>query len=948
MADQTAVNPATGQRIILRNGQWVPADQAPSTPQPSGNRYVAPIQGRVDPFKASADQRANEQAARQAAEEERKRTEFENKQRQLQSTGGVDASVEQGKAGAFALRAKESNEAYNAANLDPDSMIGATGNLLVPRITSQFSTDERNAQRSREREFIAAVLRYDSGAAIPQSEYESAYQTYFPNPDAGPEEVKTKEIARRRAIEGLLIGAGPVASRIGDSSEIERSARVGNDFQGASGIAPPGSTTQQITIKPEMQAEFNAWLDQHGRGFDPQDYAAFRAFLDRKYGFPVDGDKFNSYLEEGKKVSDPSTNFNRTIPGPEVSLSDAGQAANNLIQTPGGTAAANYFNQAGLGVPQLLAGQQGFDAMSALSERNPKSAIAGGLVGGITGAKGLGAGSAVAARELGLGAEAARALQNPVTQNALAGGAVGFNTAPEGQGATNALLGAGLAAGITKGLPVAGNALASSRPGQAVGRFLESRAASRAPSPDAAEVIAAGQAEGVPVTRPMVDPSVQNRVTGTEATVVGGPIVRSALGKTSSAIEQRVANLGQGGTSMVPEVAGERVRQGATDFISKSGKLASRAYRAAESRAGDVRIMPQKAGEEIGQIITRLSETANTNRAEIAYLKGLEQDIGKGLSVGALRDLRTTLRQKIGKGELTFGQNEARVLGIMDAISSDLETGLQEAGKGDAARLFAQADKAYRDRMDFISGTIQKIIGKRGQNLSSEQVFKNFKAMTTPGGDAKGFARFMDQLDPDERTDIAATFAEGLGRNNKGDFSTAQFASQVQKLPESARRTIFGQEGADSIDNLLKLSKAHDRVFSKLNHSRSGVAATSARDYRSWLSAVMGLATGVGTGNTMTGLAVAGGAGGAAALKDAVSARLLMTRSVSKWLASAPATTSPKAIDAHFRRLTDIAAREPAISGEIQTLQQRLVEAAKGLSGPTPANDVKDSRRVEE
>ena len=52
-----------------------------------------------------------------------------------------------------------------------------------------------------------------------------------------------------------------------------------------------------------------------------------------------------------------------------------------------------------------------------------------------------------------------------------------------------------------------------------------------------------------------------------------------------------------------------------------------------------------------------------------------------------VRDLRTTLRQKISKGELTFGQNEARVLGIMDAISRDLETGLRSQGKDAAARL---------------------------------------------------------------------------------------------------------------------------------------------------------------------------------------------------------------------------------------------------------------------
>jgi hypothetical protein len=57
--------------------------------------------------------------------------------------------------------------------------------------------------------FITALLRQESGAAISKSEFERYDKEYMPQPGDGPEVLAQKSEARRVAIEGMKKGAGP-------------------------------------------------------------------------------------------------------------------------------------------------------------------------------------------------------------------------------------------------------------------------------------------------------------------------------------------------------------------------------------------------------------------------------------------------------------------------------------------------------------------------------------------------------------------------------------------------------------------------------------------------------------------------------------------------------------------------------------------------------------------
>jgi hypothetical protein len=58
--------------------------------------------------------------------------------------------------------------------------------------------------RQAQREFINAILRKESGAAIGNTEFDSAKQQYFPVPGDKPETIAAKQAARLRSAQGLI------------------------------------------------------------------------------------------------------------------------------------------------------------------------------------------------------------------------------------------------------------------------------------------------------------------------------------------------------------------------------------------------------------------------------------------------------------------------------------------------------------------------------------------------------------------------------------------------------------------------------------------------------------------------------------------------------------------------------------------------------------------------
>lgn len=883
---------------------------APRTPAPPA--YIPPT-----PNPAKQAEEARKQAAEQRAQEDQalQRQKFELDQQQAQRSAKKDAtgSVEQTKSAGFAKRAIQANTDYSKlGNIGPTSYLEKKVGDNFPDAANYARSPQRQQAIQAEEAFIAAVLRYDSGAAIPPEEFVTQGRIYFPRPGDSPEVIAQKAEARRVAIEGLKTSAGPA----GEGIEIPDFGAFAAPPAGTTNSPPPdGPRNDGPNLPPAADGSYptpqshpDGYVgidpvtgDEVIVGWTPQTIARYKEIerINNQRNFmagAVDGMSGNAMIERAKYgallgFGDEVSGFGGALAGVLTGKDPVEQY--NLYRDADLVRQRQFQEKQGLtgSVAEFLgAGATTLAIPGATSGTIRGAAKAGGITGGIQGA-----GDARTYRD--------------VVPNAMIGAAGG------------AVLGGGLQGGFNAAAP------------------LVRRAAGRTAQPiaNADEVVAAGQAEGIDVNRAMIDPALENRVTGVDASMAGGPRFQRGIGEIEGQFENRVQALGQGGTPMNRQTTGEMARGAGERFIQTSGKRAKAQYDAAEKLAGDAKVTPQQSLAAVDDAIARLSETPGTNAAEINFLQTLKSDLSKDLSVGGLRRMRTSLRQRISKGELTFGEDEATILGIMDTAAQDIKAGLIQQGKGNAAKAFEQADAAYRERMDYITGTLQKIIGKRNANLPAETIADRLSAMAR-GKDEMGIKRFMDTLDPTERADVSATFADALGRNRKGEFSVAHFLDQTtdKTFPEGALRVVFGDEGAASIKRLRTIAPELKRVTSAMNSRKSGTSVGN--DYRSWLFNLVAGAVPGGLGGNLTGALMGAAATvGVKAGRDVLGARALLSKDISKWLVNTPRTTNPKAIDKHFSQLSAIAGGTSPYRMEAQQLLEYLQTNARQAANTSAA-----------
>ena len=117
-----------------------------------------------------------------------------------------------------AMGANESNAALfadrmaqSAPVLDalPPPSVTAGAKAGVPGIGNILTSDKNRQFLQAERNFITAVLRKESGAAISAGEYDQARRLYIPQAGDDAQTLQMKKQARDSAIAGIARGAGP-------------------------------------------------------------------------------------------------------------------------------------------------------------------------------------------------------------------------------------------------------------------------------------------------------------------------------------------------------------------------------------------------------------------------------------------------------------------------------------------------------------------------------------------------------------------------------------------------------------------------------------------------------------------------------------------------------------------------------------------------------------------
>jgi hypothetical protein len=519
---------------------------------------------------------------------------------------------------------------------------------------------------------------------------------------------------------------------------------------------------------------------------------------------------------------------------------------------------------------------------------------------------------------------AAKAVTKAMTRDGvIVGGAHGVGSGEGvagrvGEGALEAGLGA--SAGMVAG-----------KIGQVIVPRLAARAAAARAQPltEEQDLIKAADRAGIDVLPADVGGPVTRRASSwTAQTMFGGrPIINASEKMQGQAKAERDRIAASIGEAMDPEAAGQQGISGAQKYITESGQEARKFYSAAEKESAGLKVPTPKALTVLQEQINALAETPGGSPG-LSTLQGIHDALLDGkASVAGIRRMRTVIRDQFMKDGLAGSDLERRVNMVTDAAAEDVRDGLSAAGKPDAAANFAAGDAAWKTRARTIQTVIQPLIGKPDAAKSGEAVIKTLTA-DLQGNNARG-VRFLKSMPPEEQGNIRASIIGALGRSAAGkqgsegeEFSLDTFLTNWNKIGGTAKAAYFGPEGRAALNDLAKIAEGTREAQGFRNMSNTG-----------------GVVAGIATAATSLG-------GLPLLLKTLgtqyVLGRLLASPNFARWLARAP---KAKSMPAYVDRLSRIAKAEPAIAGDILSLQQRLMEAFRAQPMRAAADDKRDSEQ---
>ena len=182
----------------------------------------------------------------------------ENPQGKFVPLTGVDGkplTEAQGNSVAYGIRMKEANGILEklASEGTERSAIGAGAPYGVGGVVNLLTANPKQQQVQQAKlNFITAILRKESGAAIGQDEFEKEDKKYFPQIGDSSEVLAQKKQARQTAIKAMEIQAGPGAK------EIQKFA--------------PGGETSAAPVTPKIGAVVDGYKFKGGNPGDPKNW----------------------------------------------------------------------------------------------------------------------------------------------------------------------------------------------------------------------------------------------------------------------------------------------------------------------------------------------------------------------------------------------------------------------------------------------------------------------------------------------------------------------------------------------------------------------------------------------------------------------------------------------------------------------------------------------------
>ena len=287
----------------------------------------------------------------------------------------------------------------------------------------------------------------------------------------------------------------------------------------------------------------------------------------------------------------------------------------------------------------------------------------------------------------------------------------------------------------------------------------------------------------------------------------------------------------------------------------------------------------------------------------------------------ALRDIRSSIGQKLGSNDLLSDIPRAELKQIYGALSQDVKA-IASQSSPEALQAFNRANKYTSSGHDRVDDYLQRIANK----VNPDEVFR---AIAKGGEGTKSINVIKKSLKPEEWEVVASNVVRRLGKSSPGQqnaigddalgdaFSVDKFVTDWNKLGP-ARKSIFS--GSDKIEaygeDLAKIARAASAIkeAGKISRNASGTAQAASK-----IAAGTGLATGLVTTNPTLLAATA-----ASIAMNNAGARLMSNPAFVRWLAQSakiPSSRSASAIGQLVGVANQSSADDAAI---IQSLAEEL------------------------
>lgn len=924
------------QQRNSKNDPWAEFEEV--TPAPV-KLELKPLISVPDYDKQAANARANDANTRAAGADERARAEWEathnpdgspKPQAPVGYRFTADGSLEpipggpagsaskateaQQKAAQFLGRMLLAEQQYGQVpegSRDARTAIGQWLHETVPGLENSFNSANRQLSDQAARNFVAASLRQESGAAIGAQEYANQYRIFFPMPGDGPEVIKQKAEARRQAVQGFGIAAGPLAQQVFAESQQRAPTRdaapvgVGgngtgpdNGPTGGPGIRDPemrgglpvGTEIQWSADQPERAfSRERALIEHQGINLDQEAqmlamYAQNRGnpgftldtakqwFAAKGINAPTDADlaKTVEWVRKGGQVGQIDTSGYEQAFNQEL---DARLAAQGFDPTSGGAyatrasrglewglsdeiegvggAIGNLFSNEGVADGYLYNRDLQRRAFERMEQEQgwlgTAAELGGGLVGGGIGAARGPISAARAARE-----------------GAIAGTIAGFGY---GEGTGDSLTGAALG-GVTGGAIGAGIGKA--------GQAIAARRAARGPS-DSAQAYAQAQDYGIDLSigdvggrsAKMIERNLDAQPAS--ASIMNAPRQR-LQGQIDSAVENVAGNFG-------PETSfrgmGEAAQSGANRWVDKFNQVSNKAYDAIPIKAEQPAVL-----DGTREALSGLAGGFRSNSAMAGIMRNPR--FARYLDALTPNDTRQA-------GQVRYTAATDQVRGAEEALSrarqeASANLGFEQSQARDAVET---ARSAYDDLTAQARSQVQE--AQRGYDAIRAQNVSSASLVDARNQIQQAQARFDALASRNRDVPEVAQALRGL------DEAEAAFTSQRFREPSSDAVSAAEAE-------LTKARQAQDAAYIEARQAPMG-GNLSWNDLKAFRSAI-------------------GEEAGQALLSDGTSKTQLRTlySGLSKDMEATAAQQGPKALAA-FKRANDLyASGQARIDGAIKSL----------------------------